>query len=201
MRILWFLVILVIASCAHQRITHHSGSQDKSEFQNETYGIRLIYPADTQAKHSFENYYILSNHWDPDLGNIPGDSLISLRLPGSNSSRRAILRIGASRNAKAIASCHHMRNPPPHQSPSQTSIAGVDFTQLVHGEGGTSHFVTRHSYRGLHDDACIAIDLAVFTNSGEDKIHSNFSKKEAFNELQTLLTGLSFFEAAQQSSS
>lgn len=188
---------LVITSCAHQRITHHPIGPDELEFQSATYGIRLTYPADIQARRSFGNYYILSNHWNPDLGNTPGDSLVSLRLPASNSHRWAVLRIGASRNAKAIANCRHMRNPPPHQNPSQTSIAGVDFTRLVHGEGGTGHFVIRHSYRGLHDDTCIAIDLAVFTNTGRDKVHSNFSKKEAFDKMQKLLAGLSFFETAR----
>lgn len=164
-------------------------------FVSEDYHVVVQYPDTVDAAHAFESDYFLGNRWNPDVARtIPGAALLSLTLPGSNKLRRGVLRLGASDDTRAVDSCG---TTPGREDAEAVQVGGVAFTRLDHGDAAMNHFSEVRSYRGVHADQCIAIDLVVTgINAGvyDDPPEAPFSTKQAMRRLEGLLDDVSFID-------
>ncbi|GAB3672471.1 hypothetical protein GCM10028792_06610 [Salinisphaera aquimarina] len=168
-----------------------------ARFENDRYGIVFDYPSRLDVAHAFVSDYFLGDRWNPDVAaNIPGAALLSLTLPESNDITRAVLRVGASDDTRAVDVC---QSTPGSEQAEHVRLRGVDFTRMDHDNAAMNHYSRVHSYRGVHDDQCVAIDLIVTgTNPGvygpEKPSKPPFDVDDGMARLEDLLDGLVFID-------
>jgi hypothetical protein len=201
------LLVLVLSAYGSNTSLHASPpfsmttlpSSSRQHFSSETFGFRINYPADFEAKQHFDgNYFTSSGSWKVLAGqNEQGSPVLTLVLKGSNEITRGELRVGVSRDPESIRSC--LQPPPgyllPTQQPSHTKFGGADFATFEVSDAGMGHRLDAHSYRTIHAGACYAIDLLVTGTRADvyDPLRAPpFSDAHALKHLQQALQGFSF---------
>lgn len=166
-----------------------------AHFQSSAYGFRVDYPQDMIARRSFADGYMRNDAWKAWAPpGSPGHPIVALIVPGSDDITRAALRIGASRDPQAVNDC--LTAPPNARGDHGTrTVNGARFTYFEAGDAAMNHYMHTHSYRLVHDGACIAIDLMV--TGTNPQVYSPprtppFTKSAAFATLQKALQGFHF---------
>ncbi|MBB6182806.1 hypothetical protein [Oleiagrimonas soli] len=166
-----------------------------AHFRSSAFGFRLDYPKGMLEQRSFTGGYISNDAWkayaSPDSKGTP---VVALILPGSDDVSRAALRIGASRDPQSVNDC--LKAPSTARGASGTrSIHGARFTYFEAGDAAMNHYMHTHSYRLVHDGACIAIDLMVTGTNPQvydPPRKPPFTQDDAFARLQQALRGFHF---------
>ncbi|GAB3673071.1 hypothetical protein [Salinisphaera aquimarina] len=180
-----------------QRPVETTPSNDAS-YANAAYGVTLRYPADLTASRGFSSDYLLAQRWNPDApADQAGQALLSLTLPESNHLLDARLRLGASQSAQAVSDCVRATAAKAANAnqPIPVTVGGEPFQRVDSGDAAMSHFLSRHSYRGVVHGRCYAIDLVVSGVRPEvypDNPTPPMTQDAAFQRLAALLDGLSF---------
>jgi|GEM_PF-2247228 len=171
-------------------------ASDMARFQSSDYRLVIDYPRDVDASRSFVSDYFLGSRWDSSSdGNTAGTPLLALTLPDSNQLVRAVIRIGASDDARAVDVCLPAPGTP---GTSDRRIDAIEFTRVDQGDAAMSHYSQTRSYRAVRDeDQCIAIDLIVTgTRAGvydaQDRPEQPFTPDQAMSRLTDLLDGIHF---------
>lgn len=168
-------------------------------FVSQAFGITLHYPATLEALEEFPSSFFTPgsgwNHRGPKQ--VPGSALIALKLPDSNAVLHGVLRLGASNAPKALNDCLFSKEEIQTQLPGintvhQVRLDKVDFQMVTSGGAATGHEISERSYRAVHTNHCIAIDLIVAGSWAVENQQAPFSTDEAFNQLTALLAGLDF---------
>lgn len=187
-----------LSACALGGPPPRDNAGDTARFTRPDYGVSVRYLATLSASHDFEADYFLGTRWNPDAPeNMPGEALLSLTLPESNRVTRGVLRLGASGDAAAVRHCTDVDSTSRRvtASPQTAEIGGLMFTRIDSGDAAMSHYMQRRSYRSVHRDRCIAIDLIVTGTRGEvydPPRKAPFDRDEAFARLTHLLGGVTF---------
>ena len=189
---------LALAGCTGGR-ANNARAPATARYSNTAYHVALSYPSRLQATARFAGDYLLAPRWNPDAAaDVTGKPLLALKLPESNNLLDARLRLGASARPAARADCQGPSTTnvaPGFAKPRTVAIDGVKFTRYTTGDAGMSHFLQRHSYRGVHQGVCYAVDLVVSgVNPGvyANKPTPPMTRNAAFKRLTALLDGLSF---------
>lgn len=169
------------------------------------WGFRIDVPPGWTVRRDFQSGYLANGAWKsfapPDS---PGRPVLALSVPGSNAITDAEIRIGASRDPKAVHDC---ATPPAAARPGSVAtrdIHGVAFTIFEAADAAMSHHLDVHAYRTVHAGACYAIDLLVFgVNPAvyDPQATPPFSDTHAFAAMRGALQSLEFLEAADQPAS
>jgi hypothetical protein len=195
------LPILLLAACSgQQKPANASGANDfsgahRQTFTSEEYGIAIAYPSDFDAHPVFPKSYLQNGAWKTYAGpKSQGQAIVALVLKGSNDVTDAELRIGASRNAQAIAECTQPSDAV-RGGTGHATLDGVSFTTFKAGDAAMSHYLSVRSYRAVHDNTCYAIDLLIYGTN--PKVYSPprkppFTHAQAFARLQAALKGFHY---------
>jgi hypothetical protein len=123
---------------------------------------------------------------------------VALVLRGSNDITAAELRIGTSRDPRALAHCQDV---PANALPDATGTAvldGVPFRHFRAGDAAMNHYLDVEGYRAVRDGRCYAIDLLVIgTNPTvyDPPRTPPFPREQAMARLHAALAGLHFDDA------
>lgn len=189
------LPALWLAGCSVGQQSAVKQSPQQS-FTSENYGITITYPADFHAQAGFSGSYLQNGAWKSYAGpRSKGRPIVALILDGSNDVSDAELRIGASRDAHAVATCTQHPDAMRSARPGHAMLDGVRFVTWKAGDAAMSHYLLVHSYRAVYDGACYAIDLLVYGTN--PKVYAPprtppFTHKDAFAQLQAALKGFRF---------
>ncbi|ROO27059.1 hypothetical protein SAOR_09475 [Salinisphaera orenii MK-B5] len=176
--------------------TSVASAASSRHYHSPRYGLAIAYPQGVPAARRFEADYFLGTRWNPDAAAaVPGDALLALTLPGSNTITRGVMRIGASRAPRALAACSGPSSGPAGApaEPRRVLIDGVAFTRVDTGDAAMNHHLQRHSYRAVTAGRCIAIDLIV--TGVNPSVYASpparpFDRETAFARLEALLSRL-----------
>lgn len=168
-----------------------------AQYVNREYALAVSYPATLGSSHRATAAPMDAGRWKLDAGTRShGRTLLALTLPGSNRVTSATLRIGASRDPRALHAC--LRPPAGARTDDRpVRIGGVDFTRFALAEGAMSHYLSARAYRAVHDGTCYAIDLRVSGTRPEvydPPATPPFSQQVAMQQLLALLTGIRFLD-------
>lgn len=182
---------VVLTGCANRASTV---AKQVSVFSSHRYAVAIRYPSNYSAARGFTGGYLTPPRWNPAVpASVPGRALLSLALPGSNRVRRAVLRLGASDDPRAVATCMQFQPAAALQSSGKRRIDGVLFHWHQSSDAAMSHYRQIREYRAVHADRCYAVDLIVAgTRRG---VYDNppplpFSMANAMIRLRSLLSGI-----------
>ncbi|MGH8274854.1 MAG: hypothetical protein ACRES9_11505 [Gammaproteobacteria bacterium] len=177
----------------------HSSAQQKSAgktYINKNYGIAIRYPADFHASSGFSHGYLQNGSWKTYAGpKSKGQPIVALTLAKSNQVTDAELRIGASRDSQAVATCMKPSDGARPESPGHAVLDGVNFVTFDAGDAAMSHYLDVKSYRAVHDGTCYAIDLLVYGTNPQvydPPRKPPFTHSKAFARLHAALEGFRF---------
>lgn len=174
-----------------------TGAAGEKTFTSARYGIRITYPADLELRRTFKRSYLASGNWKTYAGpDAPqGEPVVALVLPGSNSVTAGELRIGASRQPDAVQSCTQPSAAMVRGSKGEVTIYGVPFTTFKARDAAMSHYLVVHSFRGVHDETCYAVDVLVFGTNPQvydPPATPPFTREQAFARLLPVVDNLQF---------
>ncbi|MFP1681508.1 hypothetical protein ACLD0W_03295 [Alloalcanivorax sp. C16-1] len=174
----------------------------QARYENVEYGIAVDYPKDGVVRvddREAGKGYFNEGGWRVGVGpDQPGAALLVLRLKGSDEIRTGELRLGASRDEQARASCTEPDAWARPNSVGEAELDGVAFTTFQGGDAAMNHSRQVHAWRALRDGTCFAIDLVVQGSNGQvydPPRQAPFSETRAFNDLSALLGGVHFMDA------
>ncbi|MBS7455528.1 hypothetical protein [Coralloluteibacterium stylophorae] len=204
-RLVTALVLILAASgCRHaaedapRAATSTATAPDTVTFAQD--GISLEHPPGVRIEHRFDGGYFGPGRWKayaPD--DVPGQPLVALVLPGSDDITRAELRIGSSRDNRALATCGESPDAAMPQTRADVAINGIDFVRFDAGDSGMNHYRFVRAYRTVRDRVCYAIDLVVAGTNPEvyePPRAAPFSREEAIARLQAMVRTLRLADAA-----
>jgi hypothetical protein len=191
----------VLGACAMFQHARNVVMHQKT-FTSKKYGFTITYPADLKMTHGFNRNYLSNGEWKTYAGphTAKGHAVLDLTLPGSNDVTDGELRIGVSRQTKALLHC---TNPPgtiKKGSLGKITISGVTFTTFEAGDAAMSHYLHTRSYRMVHDGTCYAIDVLVYSTNPDvysPPAKPPFSKKEAFKRLVPVVQNFRFLKQSK----
>lgn len=191
------LSVLMLAAChAGQHIPTRQSKQ--STFTSKAYGLTISYPADFELRHGFTKSYLQNGSWKTYAQpTSQGRPLVSLVLKGSNAVTDAELRIGVSRNDKAVSKC--TQPPGAFRKGSldmdAARLDGVRFVTWKAADAAMSHYLKVRSYRTVHNGVCYAIDLLIYGSNPmvyDPPRKPPFTQQQAFKRLEAALKGFRF---------
>lgn len=190
--------VLFLLACAGQP----AGAQDTAQvtFRSEEYGFAIAFPADFDVHPYFESSYMQQGLWKTYArAGPPGQAVVALVLEGSVPASHAALRIGVSRNGKALATCEQPSFGTSRASFHTTQLDSIDFVAFTAGGVGAGNFMTVRSYRAVHNGACYAIDLLLFGRSSfTPGGKSSFTREGALERMDVALAGFRFITGEEQ---
>lgn len=182
------------------RSTAVASGAPQARYENLDYGIALSYPAQQWDRGKGGKDYFGEDGWRLGAGpDAPGAELLVLRLKGSNEIRTGELRLGASRDPAALATCTEPDPWARRGSIGEARLDGVTFTTFQGGDAAMNHYRKVHAYRAVHDGVCYAIDLLVQGSNGQvydPPRQAPFNESRAFSDLHALVEGARFIERA-----
>lgn len=205
-RLLFALPVLGLAGCGmlptqHNADTVHTAQTGPTRtFVSKQYGIRLRYPADLVLQHGFKRSYLNNGDWTTYAGPDapPGKALVALVMPESDRVTDGELRIGVSRQPRAVKTCTRLPAAARRASAGHAKISGVDFTTYKAADAAMSHYLTVRSFRAVHNNTCYAMDVLVYgtnPNVYDPPVTPPFSKERVFQRLIPVAHALQFFSA------
>lgn len=184
---------VTLSACQQRDDSNQDADAAKETFRAASYPLEVRYDASLTRVDGEVSGYFDNGGWQLS-SDAPGDRLLLLELPESDDVATALWRLGASRDAKAVANCLSL--PANAQAmPSKTTLAGEAFTGFTLGDAGMSHFQNAEGYRAVVNDTCYAIDLIVEGTNGkvyDPPRQPPFSSDEAMERLRAISDGLSF---------
>ncbi|MBL7252238.1 hypothetical protein ACLD02_18365 [Alloalcanivorax sp. C16-2] len=182
------------------RSTAVASGAPQARYENLDYGIALSYPKEEAERSKDRDDYFDEGGWRLGAGpDAPGAALLVLRLKGSDEIRAGELRLGASRDEAALATCTEPDPWARRGSVGEAHLDGVIFTTFQGGDAAMNHYRKVHAYRAVHRGVCYAIDLVVQGSNGQvydPPREAPFSETRAFGDLQALVDGTRFIERA-----
>lgn len=204
MRVIFYIlvmctVILDVTACSGVSLKRDSAPSGYNTFTSTDYGIRIAYPRDLELRHTFKRSYLGADGWKTYLGpnSASGHAVAALVLPRSNNITAGELRIGVSRQSKALRHCTTPPNAVRPGSVGHTEISGVAFETFEAADAAMSHYLDVRSYRAVHDRTCYAIDVLVFGTNPQvydPPAIPPFTKAEAFARLTPVVRQLQFID-------
>lgn len=190
---LTFFVIAALSACQSKPAASVADDDATLRFAPTNYPLVLDYDAVLPRVDGEASGYFDNGSWQV-AGDAPGERLLLLELPESNEITTGLWRLGASRNANAVAAC--LSRPDNAQTmPDTTMIGGRPFQGFTIGDAGMSHFQTIQGYRAVIDDTCYAIDLIVEGTNGDvydPPRDAPFAREDAMQRLKRINDGLSW---------
>ncbi|MEL1263388.1 hypothetical protein [Pseudoxanthomonas putridarboris] len=134
----------------------------RMQFADEALGIAILPTPGFTLRHDFRRAYLAAGDWkafaEPDS---PGTPLAALVLDGSNAVTAAELRVGASDDTRAVATCLDVANSATPDETEEVRIDGQPFRRFRASDAAMSHYLSVDAYRAVRHGHCIAIDLLV----------------------------------------
>jgi hypothetical protein len=134
-----------------------------------------------------------------ELDTPPGHAVVALIMPGSNHITDGELRIGVSRDPRALDTCDELPSAGRPKTRKQVMISGVPFTSFKAADAGMSHYLIVRSFRAVHRGTCYAIDVLVFGTNPmvyDPPATPPFSKQAVFAQLLPVVRHLQFIDSA-----
>lgn len=132
------------------------------QFQDQALGIALLPTPGFALRRDFARAYLAADQWkafaDPDVRGTPRAALV---LDGSNEITSAELRIGASDDAHALATCLDVADAAASDDAGEARIDGQPFRHFRAADAAMSHYLSVDAYRAVRNGHCIAVDLLV----------------------------------------
>lgn len=135
-------------------------------YTNGPYGFTLFYPQAAAVSYEFDPTYHLGTSWRANaLPEIPGDPLVSIvpyRVSSENSYPRyfnAMVRVGASKDSKEVARCEQVGMNEGETALPDREINGRTWKAFSFESAGMMQYARGVSYRTVHEDACIALEM------------------------------------------
>lgn len=154
-------------------------------------GVSLEHPREVRIETSFHGGDFGPARWKafaPE--DLSGEPLAAFVLPGSNDVTRAELRIGTSRDNRALATCGESPDAVMPQTRADVTINGTEFVRFDAGDSGMNHYRFVRGYRTVRDRVCYAIDLVIAGTNPEvydPPRTAPFTREEAIARLQAML--------------
>jgi hypothetical protein len=145
-------------------------------YTNGEYGFVVSYPETAQLEEEFFTTYHLNDAWrvnaDPEA---EGDPIVAIRAYSTESDHsypryfHALVRIGASKDAKEIANCERVTPDRGETALPDAMFNGTTWKVFSFQQAGMQQYVRGVSYRTMHDGACIAVEkIAAGSNYQDD---------------------------------
>ncbi|EKF73521.1 hypothetical protein A11A3_13325 [Alcanivorax hongdengensis A-11-3] len=187
------IVMSILTGCDKAARSSPQESSTGKVFDSEEYGVSLAYDTDQAHLTDPGNGYFGTAGWRLDRPDDKGQTLLTLRLTGSDEIRAGELHLGVSRAPQALAACTRPGDNVRPASIDSTSLANIAFTTFDGGDAAMNHYQHFRAWRAVHNGTCYAIDLVVQGSNPQvydPPRQPPFSQDDAWQRLTALLQGL-----------
>lgn len=144
-------------------------------YTNGEYGFIVSYPETAQLEETFAPTYHLGDTWRVNVGpESVGDPIIAIIAYSTQSDHsypryyHAIVRIGASKDAKEVAACERITPDRGETALPDVTFGGATWKAFSFGSAGMQQYARGVSYRTVHEDTCFAVEKIAAGSSYQD---------------------------------